>query len=240
MNFLSNFNIVPDVEIEFLCTKQDWDVIPKPFPAGKFMPEWFKKLPPKVDKRNILENNTIKRCPPFIDAMTTGWIIPLCADVQIQTNEDASNIQTNWKFYKNVVETHSTKQIEGHPHQRFPPMKFLNYWKIKVPKGYSVLFVPPINRPNELFECIAGYVDCDLYHEYINFPFFFKKPNYEGVLLAGTPLVQAIPIKRDSCIKDSTCRVFTDKEWEEVELTRRKRSSHESYYRDNLWIRNKP
>lgn len=31
-------------KIEFLCSKEDWDVIPKPYLAKKNIPEWYKPL----------------------------------------------------------------------------------------------------------------------------------------------------------------------------------------------------
>lgn len=224
-------------EIEFMCAKEDWDVIPKPYPARKLIPDWFKALPPKLHEG--LTSSTVKRCPPFLDAMSVGWIIPLVADVEISTNEDASGINYNWNFYKPVIENHGMRQITTdkvpNPMLPKPPIKFLNYWMIKVPKGYSVLFVPPLNRPDYRFSCLSGIVDCDGYFEYVNFPFTFNQPNYHGIIEAGTPLVQAIPIKRDSLFKEFNIRQMTDDETEEHMLTKRKLMSHESHYRDRVW-----
>lgn len=234
-------SVIKTSTIEFLCDNDDFGVIPEPFPARKLMPEWFKHLPPKIEKKDKLNNSTIKRCAPFLDAMTIGWIIPLAADVEIITNADASGVDYKWNYHKTMVENHSTQQIttesSPHPATPKPPLKFLNYWMIKVPKDYSCLFIPPMNRADSRFECIAGLVDVDGYFEYINFPFFFKTPNYTGILKAGTPLVQVIPIKRDTLISDSNARILTDDEIEERSQTRRKKASHESHYRDNVWAR---
>ena len=106
-------------EIEFLCAEEDYNVIPEPFPSRKFMPEWYKALPPKVNGENRLENSTIKRCSPFLDSMTVGWIIPLAADVEITTNSDASGLDYKWNFYKNMIENHSrseehTSELQSH------------------------------------------------------------------------------------------------------------------------------
>lgn len=228
-------------EIEFLCEPEDYGVIPEPFPSRKFLPDWYKALPSKRNKENTLENGTLKRCPPFLDAMTVGWIIPLVSDVEIISNGDASGINYKWNFYKTVIENHTQDQIttqeSPNPNLPKPPLKFLNYWYIKVPKGWSVLFVPPINRPDPRFTCLSGLVDVDGYHEYINFPFFFNQPNYTGILKAGTPLVQAIPIKRSNICKDYSTRVVNKKEKAEIELTRRKRTSRPSLYRETIWER---
>ncbi len=238
-------------EVEFFCDKDDFNVIPPPIPARKFIPTWYKNLPPKIEGKDKLENSTIKRCMPFLDAMNAGWIIPLAADVEILTNDNASGVTYKTLFHKSMIENHSPSQLnppEGPPHPTSPkpPMKFLNYWMIRMPKGYSALFVPPLNRADPRFTCISGLVD-DSYMgtealEYINFPFVFNIPNYTGIIKAGTPLVQMIPIKRDSILKSSrkvNIREATQKDWNQVNLTRARRRSHESYYKDHLRDNNK-
>ena len=226
-------------KIEFLCSKDDLGVIAEPYPAIQHMPDWYKHLPAKIDKKDKLENSTIRRCAPFLDAMSLGWIIPLAADVEFISNEDASGVSYKSHFNKTMNENHNLEQIKGHPQSPKPPMKFMNYWALKVPRGWSVLFMPPMNRPDFRFECISGMVDCDGYFEYVNFPFHFLQSNYTGIIRKGTPLVQVIPIKRDSIMKKSKIREFTEKEYEELALTRRKRAAHESHYRDNVWHKRK-
>lgn len=241
MMVMKRIEMMMNSPIEFVCAEEDWNVIPKPYRASKFTPEWFKRLPQKVDGRNILNNSTIKRCMPFLDAMSIGWIIPLAADVQIRSSGEGgfSGINYEWKFHKPMIENHSMQQLgtKDHPNpiNPKPPMKFLNYWAIKAKPGWSVLFVPPLNRPNELFECIAGMVDCDRYFEFVNFPFVFNKPNFEGIIPAGTPLVQAIPIKRSMLQPETLVRKMNKKDLDRLRHTRLKRSSHESYYKDQLW-----
>lgn len=229
----------PSPEIEFMCYQEDWDVIPKPFPARKYMPEWFKKLSPKLNPG--LNSSTIKRCPPFLDAMSVGWIIPLAADVEFRTNKDASEVTYKSDFYKPMIENHNYSQITSdkapNPLLPKPPMKFLNWWMIKVPKGWSVLFVPPLNRPDDRFECMSGLVDCDGYFEYVNFPFTFNKPDFHGVVEAGTPLVQVIPIKREDLFKEYIVREMSEAEVDEHNLSKRKLMSHPSHYRDRIWER---
>ena len=229
------------LEIEFLCHPDDLGVIPEPFPARKLMPEWYKALPPKINNEVKLENSTLKRCPPFIDAMSVGWIIPLAADVEFVTNEDASGVTYKSMFYRSMIENHSMDQISHpkcpNPALPKPPMKFMNHWAIRVPKGYSVMFVPPLNRPESRFTCFSGIVDCDGYFEFVNFPFLFNTPNFTGILEAGTPLVQMIPFKRDSLFKDAKIGAMTAEDFAALEKTRRQRKVSESYYRNKIWTK---
>lgn len=232
-------SVVKTPEIEFLCFEEDYGVIPEPYPARKFMPDWYKHLPARINKQNKLENSTVKRCPPVLDAMSVGWIIPLVADVQIISNGDASGIEYKWQFHRTMIENHGEDQISTkdypNPNLPKPPIKFLNWWAIRVPPGYSVLFVPPMNRQDPRFTCMSGFVDCDAYFHFINFPAFFNTPNYTGILDAGTPLVQAIPIRRDAIIKKEKVRKFNEKDRKELNRSSKLKQMHESYYRDFVW-----
>ena len=69
---------------------------------------------------------------------------------------------------------------------------------IKTPKGYSCLFVPPLHNPNPYFTALPAIVDTDSYHGNVNFVFQLNDINWEGVIPAGTPIVQVLPFKRDN------------------------------------------
>lgn len=226
-------------KLEFLCFEDDLGNIPEPYPARKFIPEWYKALPMKLS--NGFDSSTVKRCPPFLDAMVTGWIMPLVADVEIKSNHDCSHISYAWKYPRPMIENHGETQVSSDkcpaPHLPKPPIKWMNWWAIKCPPGYSLLFVPPLNRADPRFTCFSGIVDCDGYFEFVNFPFVWNEPNFHGIVPAGTPLVQVIPIKRDTLFSKSVVRSFTDQDLKDLERTRRKRESHESHYRDIIWER---
>jgi hypothetical protein len=237
MKFFDRFKKEP--KIEFLCFQEDFGNIPAPYPARKLIPEWYKALPMRLHPG--LESGTVKRCPPFLDAMTAGWIIPLVADVQIKTNGDASYVEYDTQFHRSMIENHNHLQITSskcpNPVDPKPPIKFMNWWAIKCPPGYSLLFVPPLNRPDPRFTIMSGLVDADGYFEFINFPFVFNEPNFHGIIEAGTPLAQVIPIKRDTMFKESIVRAFTDRDIKDLNDTRCKRRSHISHYRDNVWTK---
>ena len=112
----------------------------------------------------------------------------------------AKNINLN-----SGVDTHLLKQVEGSPitekNKNLPFYKILNPWRIKTPKGYSCLFVPPLNNTDDRFSIVPGIVDTDTYENEINFPIVIngdKYPVLETLIKKGTPYVQIIPFKRDS------------------------------------------
>lgn len=225
-------------KIEFLCAEEDFGVIPKPFKAGKNIPDWFKALPMKLDDEGF-NTSTVKRCMPFLDALTTGWIIPLAADVHFVTTEDGG-WQAKWNYPKDLVGSHSQQQISTdrapNPLVPRPALKWLNYWMIKTPPEYSLLFVPPLNRKEERFTVFSGIVDQPYAErEYINFPFTLNDLGFRGIIPAGTPLVQVIPFKKDDLLSEAICREFTFDEIDATEHMRKIRSTvHESIYRDNI------
>jgi hypothetical protein len=164
------------------------------------MPDWFKRLPAVDPKHVHAQNNglTIKRCMPFLDAMTTGWILPLAATVRLEIKDDGATVEAGWDIDHTMVSNHGAHQVAGHPMGKRPPCKFHNYWTIKTPPGWSCLFVPPLNRPCPVIEIISGIVDTDTYRSLINFPFFATAADGVYTLERGTPLVQVIPFRRET------------------------------------------
>jgi len=210
-----------DAEIEFsahedyFALKEDY-----PIPAKLNIPEWYKKL------EHTLENKTVKGCMPFLDTLTSGYLLKLPQDLYLRHNVDSEN-EKGEKFkdsfqtfglhdqsqilhakYINLnsgIDVHQIKQLEGSPiiekNKKLPFYKILNPWKIKTPKGYSCLFVPPLNNADDRFSIIPGIVDTDTFPNEINFPVVINGDKYsilETTIKKGTPYVQIIPFKRDS------------------------------------------
>lgn len=167
-----------------------------PKPASKSIPEWYKKMEPSFPKERTPDSlPTIKKCIPVLDALTAGYILVTPCDVYVQMKDGEPTLQPTFDGY---ISHHPRKQGYKHPavnDYQFP--KWINPWAIKTPKGYSTLFIPPVHNPNEWFVVLEGIVDTDNYSAPVNFPFVLKNPTREGLIPAGTPMVQAIPFKRD-------------------------------------------
>jgi len=196
-----------DKKIEFYTNSREiYDSIPHPMPAGRFIPRWFKNLQP--DSKDDPTGSTIKRCVPFLDSLTAGYVIPLWQDIHFHTGYENNNVPfINYSWSVNLIQgdtpisEHGWKQIEGSDISKTPlgkyPLKFNNPWVIKTPPGYSCLFLNPLNHYNEDFELISAVVDTDTYTSNINFPFIFLNDDFNDVVSRGTPLVQVIPFKRE-------------------------------------------
>jgi hypothetical protein len=163
---------------------------------------------------------------PFLDTLTSGYLLKMPQDFNIRHNVDNKN--EKGEVFKDSFQTfglhdcslllsakyinlnagldiHTLKQLEGSPfiekNSNLPFYKILNPWKIKTPKGYSCLFVPPLNNSDDRFSIIPGIVDTDTFSNEINFPIIIngdKYPVLETTIKKGTPYVQIIPFKRDS------------------------------------------
>jgi len=70
-------------------------------------------------------------------------------------------------------------------------------WGVQTPSGYSSIFIHPLNRYDLPFTTTSGIMDTDTYSMGGEIPFFLKQ-DFEGIIPEGTPIVQIIPIKRDS------------------------------------------
>ena len=219
--------------IEFVCEPGDLGVIAAPLPAKQVLPDWFRKLP-AVDKGHVHANNnglTIKRCMPFLDAMTTGWIIPLAATVRLDIRDGGTTVDAGWEIDRVMVSNHGMHQVAGNPHGNRPPCKFHNYWTIKTPPGWSCLFVPPLNRKQSVFEILSGVVDTDTYQSLIHFPFIATAGDGTHTLEKGTPLVQVIPFRRDAAHVDGDVRAERPDERETREKILRNTQASEGWYR---------
>lgn len=224
-------------KVVFSTEPELYGVIPEPVPARTNIPEWFKRLKNfTVPDEGGFPGRTIKRCPPFLDALVSGWLIPTPCEIEIVVQKDQTYVEWNTRFSRAPIEPHANSQIEGHPGLPRPPLKFNNYWHMKTPPGWSTLFVPPLNRENEWFTPLSGIVETDKYFEYVNFPSILNKPDGTYIIPAGTPIVQAIPFKR-GMDKKATIRAMNKKELAELDLTRRRHMSTPSRYRDSLWER---
>jgi hypothetical protein len=184
-------------KIFFCATKSNMvDIWPHPKPAGRFIPEEYKKL--ERHTKNNLHQPTLKTCVPFLDAMTSGYIIPFDQDYIVDPIEDdfsvvpANKEQDDFGFHNSTQLPDSWKEISGKN-----AGKFHNKWLIKTPPGYSCLFIKPINRLEPRFEIISGIVDTDVYINTIHFPFILHKRDEQFLIKKGDPMVQVIPFKRE-------------------------------------------
>lgn len=184
----------------------DPDFYPKP--TTSCIPDWYKEAESYTEgKKQPVGNGrttaTVKRCMPVFDALTTGYIIPTYVDIFVSKKPEIVNNELKivpWYEWPslNAITFHPVEQAPTYPGSTgIPYPKFMNPWSIKTPPGYSTLFLPPVHRDNP-FSILPGIVDTDLYTVPVHFPMTLTNSDFEGLIPAGTPLVQVIPFKRES------------------------------------------
>ena len=210
-------------------------------PAKEFIPEWYrlsnskmKDIHTELVPGQTSTSATYKKCMPFFDAMTSGYMVYLTADVEV-SNDISGSKHIQWRTSREIVTTHSQDQWDGlHVPESYIPFvfKWHNQFSIKTPKNYSALFIHPSNRFDLPFKTISGIVDTDSYDLQIHFPFFIHK-DFTGIVESGTPIAQIIPIKRESWLRshkkyiEGRQQIFSDKFVSTI-----KRS-----YKNNYWTK---
>jgi len=190
------------MNIKFHLVREWEDLdIPSPFPASKGVPSWMKHLTPEAEREDY---QTVKRCVPFLDAMTAGYIIPLPFDLTIAITPTGN--QLLWKSEEEkdrlskytIVESHDSSQYPGAPFSQFKVIKFYNPWIIETSPNTSCMFVPPLNRPELPYVPLSGIVDTDQYFNTVNLPCVFPglDVGHQIEIKMGTPMIQVIPFKR--------------------------------------------
>jgi hypothetical protein len=218
--------------------------LPPPTPASKHVPEWYAKSERWLGPANRPEivpggaNQGLKLCVPFLDGMTSGYMIELHTDVEVKPSKEDDSVVFDWLSFPQVMVTRDERLGEkiprpaGHLKYHFA---WVGHWGIKVPKGYSVLLTHPLNRFDLPFTTLSGLMDSDEYFAPGNIPFFLKE-GFQGVIPAGTPIAQIIPIKREEWVSK------TASEKDKAITSQQSYDSRrvlEGHYKKNFWKRKK-
>lgn len=180
-------------------------LLPEPVPAAGALPDWLTSMPSEVAAPTLggAAVRTLKHCPPMIDALSTGVLIPLATDIMVAGGEMSWDwdppIMDDALISRAPLGLHVPEQAKGAPLPLATNVviKFMNFWTLQVPEGWSLLFTHPLNREDLPFRTLSGVVDCDLFGDgYVHFPALWTDPTFEGVLPRGTPVAQVIAVPR--------------------------------------------
>lgn len=125
-----------------------------------------------------------------------GYIFKTPCDIEFYHENDMPKINVSTK-YKNFV------QERGEVIGMKVPIGFSKYhfhwavnWGPELPKGYSAIYLNPLNRFDLPFFNTSGIIDNDVVFTPGNLPFFIQE-GYNGVIKKGTPYLQVVPFKRE-------------------------------------------
>lgn len=172
----------------------DWDNIAKPYPAKKGVPDWLLNQEAEYDDGG----KTIKKCQPFLDGVTSGYIIPFPDDtiIKITGKYDFEIAGPGGRFFS----AHGYMQYNRSWFKDRLVVKFNNPWIIRTPENYSTYFFQPNGKNVKPLYSIPAIVDTDVYEMSVALPFVWteNKIGTELEIKKGTPMTQVIPFKRES------------------------------------------
>jgi hypothetical protein len=214
--------------------------IPAPKPAKAYIPDWYKKSPvhtdydkdPKVGSESRENNKGIKYCMPFLDGLTHGYIAETWCDIQVYRTPNGPEI--HWEVEPHIIGMREKKGNEflpipaGHLDKHFI---WKNQYSIRTPKGYSCLLTHPLNRYDLPFTTMSAIVDSDSFTPPGNYPFYLRE-DFEGIIPAGTPMFQIIPIKRDDWTSEYNKDLYElgqKRIWKSI--------AHTGFYKNFLWTK---
>jgi hypothetical protein len=195
---------VDPVRVVFRCDPALRAILPPPVPARAALPAWLRSMPRSaISEAHGQPVRTVKQCPPFVDAMSYGFVIPLPCDVTVQCGA----LSWDWDIPKLAsdlhprapVSFHVPAQLTGTPLQSAGQVavKFNSFWTIALEPGWSLFAMHPVNRMDLPFRLLSGLVDADRFSDVgILFPAIWTDPAFEGVLPRGTPIAQCFAVPR--------------------------------------------
>jgi hypothetical protein len=192
------------MRIIFRCDPAFEGRLLRPVPARAALPDWLRDMPRSAHSAaHAAELRTVKHCPPFIDAMSHGFIIPLPCDVRVK----GGTLSWDWDMPppeagmhpRAPISFHVPEQVTGTPlfHSGQIVVKFNSFWTVELEAGWSLFATHPANREDLPHRLLTGLVDADRFHNVgILFPALWLDPDFEGVLPKGMPIAQCFAVPR--------------------------------------------
>jgi hypothetical protein len=178
--------------------------VPPPQPSSNYLPSWYKNMnafhtqKPEFSSSGY-SNATAKMCMPFKDALSSGYIQESWQDIYIEIKD--GTVFYSYPTQPEIISVRSPQSVPIDTDLFYGEEFSLSpQWAPKLPRGWSMLFLSPLNHHDLPFFFASGIVDSDkLQHfsQMANLPFYIKK-GFQGLVPRGTPLYQMIPIKRSA------------------------------------------
>jgi len=168
-------------------------------PAKKFIPEWFKNMPPTVE-----QTATIKHCDGLKNLYSRGWVIPMWSDLLIETDKEG------WYRYQysgtfdsfpgsdrgaEPIDYHNSTQL-GNNFSDHIHLKLLSPWIIKEKTGVDFYFSENTWGMEKYFDDITilpGVLNFKNQNS-ANINLFLERKNNKFLIEHNTPLIYCIPL----------------------------------------------
>jgi hypothetical protein len=219
------------MKVSFSCPPGLYDTLPKPEPARRRTPDWYRAMPMENPLPEGGSDLTVKHCLPFVDALTLGFMMPLQADIRVKDGQ----FEWDWPYGESPFSMHFPTQAPGVPFVRSDEVvvKAHNFWSIRTEPGWSTLFTHPLNRMDLPFRTLSGMVDTDSFDLLpVHFPMLWVDRDFEGTLPAGTPVAQCMPVRRERI--DVETGAMTEEEHRAARSLKDRILAERGYYRNHI------
>jgi hypothetical protein len=209
-------------EIRFVQAEALPGNIPAPYPASRHIPEWFKNM-----STDAGTEGTLKRCPPFLEAMTAGYIVPAPGDLRLSLDYLGITAVGKYEFLTPC----SPVTGSGSPLAGRALLLFHNPWTIVTPPDYVCLVTAPINRFEMPLIPLAGIVETGRSQLPVDQPVIcMMSPGATFDVPCGAPMIQVIPFRRDEWTSRLTSLDVPrlDKQMADV-------AANKHAYKDQIW-----
>lgn len=226
-------------KIKFIPKDQEiGELLEMPKPGAALVPEWYKKITQYISSDKLIvkdyaTNVGLKGCVSYLDSFINGYMIELWQDIYV--TKESGNIILNWTNVPDPIILRHPDQGSGVPRPPGFHNQMFNWnlqWGIKLPEGYSSLMTHPLNRDDLPYRTLSGIVDSDKYIGEGKVPFFIQE-DFEGIIPAGSPILQIIPIKRESWKSEKSEKLLKERNKQQWLLRTRVSGYYKKYLRSS-------
>lgn len=215
--------------------------IKPPAPAKNYMPEWYKRLPPfksgnrpRWDKNTFSANSTAKLCMPFFDTFVTGYIQETWVDIIVEKDGHGGVVLNQSKPDLPIFNVRDNNETYSGPEEFYSGDNYvwMTQWEPKTPKGWSTLYMHPMNQFDLPFLTVNGVMDTDVWWQGGGLPFYIKR-GFEGIIPKGTPMYQIVFFKRENWSSE-----FAKYDYDrQIQLDNKVRTRMHSAYKKLIWVK---
>lgn len=219
-----------------------------PVPIGKTIPEWYRQAPryykdPAGNSYKDAEGNNIhswKSCPVLYDGLETGYAFKTPCDLIFTRDElGIPHVKITDERFTNFVQERTPMPGFQVP-WGYDQFHFAWYgeWAVRLPAGYSALYIQPMNRYELPFQTTSGIIDSDNVNLFGTVPFFLAK-DFQGTLPKGTPFLQIIPFKRENWKSEYEYPDYEKIYADNIANIKKYRTAKGGVYLNEVWDRRK-
>ena len=204
-------------------------------PSKSVIPQWYKDTKQWATVDGNVDQNfepTYKQCVPFMDSLTTGYVLTTPQDLIVQQVDNKSRIIWKKTVFNVPLKVRESQFYTGPIPPGCDSQHFT--WTLplamELPKGYSLMFTHPLNRYDLPFITLSSIIDADFALYAGEVPFFIKE-GFEGEIPQGTPFAQIIPFKREPWDRKLVTGLYGEADNNLI----RSKLRTKGWYKTNIW-----